>query len=155
MTGDTPQQSGGEERVPGGGLPWEGSFPLDADAVRRGRVEVEVALRQAGVDERTLTDALLVLGELVSNAVRHACTEFTVSVAAAGEALRIEVFDGDSRPPALLGLDSESTSGRGLHIVAGIASDWGWRTSHDEEGLSGKRVWAEIPWEAPDAAESG
>ena len=97
-----------------------------------------------------MTDALLVLGELVSNAVRHARTEFTVSVSFRAGTLRLEVFDRDTRPPSLLGLDADSTSGRGLHIVAGIADDWGWQTAQGGDGVSGKTVWAELESGPPD-----
>jgi anti-sigma regulatory factor (Ser/Thr protein kinase) len=91
-----------------------------------------------------IDDALLVAAELVANAVRHAQTEFTVTVRVRPGVVRLEVFDRDTRPPALLGLDSESTSGRGLHIVAGLARDWGWQTAEGDDGISGKRVWAEL-----------
>ncbi len=83
------------------------------------------------------------LGELAANAVRHARTPFTVSVAVEGGVLYLDVFDGDQRPPALRSLDVESTGGRGLHIVAGIAVDWGWEPA-DVDGAPGKRVWAEL-----------
>ena len=105
---------------------------------------VEKALAGAGVDQAAASDALLILGELVSNAIRHARTEFTVSVAVQSDTVRVEVFDRDTRPPALMGLDDESTSGRGLHIVAGLARDWGWNTGESADGVSGKVVWAEV-----------
>jgi anti-sigma regulatory factor (Ser/Thr protein kinase) len=105
---------------------------------------VEGSLTCAGVEEGAMADALLILSELVSNAIRHARTEFTVSVSVGAGTIRLEVFDRDTRPPALMGLDIESTSGRGLHIVAGLATDWGWSTGESSEGVSGKVVWAEL-----------
>jgi anti-sigma regulatory factor (Ser/Thr protein kinase) len=128
---------------------WEESFPPEAAAVRRSRVGVSGALQEAGLSPRVVTDALLVLAELVGNAVRHAGTDFTVTVTVHEGVLRIEVFDYDTRPPALVGLDDESTSGRGLHIVAGIARDWGWQTADSDDGVSGKRVWAEMAADLP------
>lgn len=113
---------------------------------------VQEALADADVDRPVVTDALLVLTELVSNAIRHARTEFTVSVDFDGGTIRLSVFDRDTRPPALMGLDAESTSGRGLHIVAGIASAWGWNTAESGDGVSGKVVWAEL---TPDRAPRG
>lgn len=95
------------------------------------------------MDPALVGDALAVLGELAANAVRHARTPFSVSVAVEGGVLRLEVFDGDPRPPALRSLDLESTGGRGLHIVSGIATDWGWQPL-EVDGMSGKRVWAEL-----------
>jgi len=108
------------------------------------------ALRRGGVAPAVVSDALLVLSELVGNAIRHARTEFTVSATLRDRVLRLEVADRDTRPPSLLGLDSGSTSGRGLHIVAGIAGDWGWQTAASADGEAGKLVWAEIL--SPDTA---
>ena len=107
------------------------------------RLAFEEALGSAGTDPALVGDALAVLGELAANAVRHARTPFTVSVVVDGGALRLDVFDGDPRPPALRSLDLESTGGRGLHIVSGIAVDWGWEPAV-VDGVPGKRVWAEL-----------
>lgn len=125
----------------GGG---EATFGPAGDSARRARVLVEDALTAADLEPSVVSDVLLVLSELVSNAIRHARTEFTVSVAVHGGTVRLEVFDQDTRPPALLGLDCESTSGRGLHIVAELATDWGWNTDDGADGISGKVVWAEL-----------
>ena len=117
--------------------------------MRRSRVGVSQTLHDAGVSPQVITDALLVLAELVGNAVRHAGTDLTVTVTVTAGVLRIEVFDYDTRTPALVGLDDESTSGRGLHIVAGVARDWGWQTAESDDGVSGKRVWAELATDLP------
>jgi anti-sigma regulatory factor (Ser/Thr protein kinase) len=97
-----------------------------------------------GILPAVIDDALVVLGEMAANAVRHARTEFAVTATVRDGVIRFEVFDRDTRPPALLGLDVESTSGRGLHLVAGVATNWGWQTAEDQEGVSGKCVWAEL-----------
>ena len=73
--------------------------------------------------------------------MKHAGTDFAVDVLLQPRRLRVEVFDGDSRPPVLVVADADATSGRGLRIVAGLADDWGWRTS-SRDGISGKAVWA-------------
>jgi anti-sigma regulatory factor (Ser/Thr protein kinase) len=122
----------------------EATFGPEGDSARLARAAVEGALTKAGVDPAAVTDALLILSELVSNAIRHARTEYTVSASVADGTVRLEVFDRDTRPPALMGLDAESTSGRGLHIVAGLATDWGWNTGESPGGVSGKVVWAEV-----------
>jgi anti-sigma regulatory factor (Ser/Thr protein kinase) len=101
-------------------------------------------LADAGCRMETIENAKLLESELVGNAIRHARTDFTITVRITSDLLRIEVFDRDSRPPALIGLDADATSGRGLNIVAALSSDWGWRTAHDVDGITGKVVWAEV-----------
>ena len=123
---------------------WVATFSPDAGAARRARLAVHEALAHAAIDPLVLGDVLLVLGELVANALWHARTDFTVCADARGGVLRIEVFDHDTRPPTLLGLDRESTSGRGLHLVASTATNWGWNSVQEDNGLSGKVVWAEL-----------
>ena len=136
-----------------GDVRWESTFSPDAGAARRARLAVHEALAHAAIDPVVLGDALLVLGELVANALWHARTDFTISAAACGGVLRLEVYDDDTRPPALLGLDGESTSGRGLHVVASTATNWGWNTAQRHNGLSGKVVWAELAIDARPTTE--
>jgi anti-sigma regulatory factor (Ser/Thr protein kinase) len=114
----------------------------------------EEALRAARLPAAVVVDALLVVSELVSNAIRHARTDFVVAAEIRGSTLRLEVRDYDTRPPALLGLDEESTSGRGLHMVSAIAAEWGWNTE-EGGGESGKVVWAEIELDAPELHAQG
>jgi anti-sigma regulatory factor (Ser/Thr protein kinase) len=134
---------------------WEGAFQPEEDVAAPARDAVEDVLTREGVGANAVADALLVLNELVANAIRHARTEFTVTAVIDGGTIRLEVFDRDTRPPMLVGLDAESTSGRGLHIVAGIARDWGWQTAEGENGVSGKVVWAELAEERADARAAG
>jgi anti-sigma regulatory factor (Ser/Thr protein kinase) len=123
---------------------WVEAFPPDLASVPKARHEAVAMLHQAGVGVDLLNAAEIVVCELASNAVRHARTACTVTVIVGDGVLRVEVFDGDSRPPALMGVDDASTSGRGLHLVAGFSTDWGWRTAEDDDGMPGKVVWAEI-----------
>jgi hypothetical protein len=87
--------------------------------------------------------AALLVSELVTNAVVHARTPVDVVVVRmdAGDRgpVRVEVRDlSDTTPrPAPLSLDS--LSGRGLTLVAALASRWG-----VEPDAEGKRVWFEL-----------
>jgi anti-sigma regulatory factor (Ser/Thr protein kinase) len=125
------------------GMLWTTTLGPDLDSAGRARAEARQALVDAGVPSTVIGDVMVVLGELASNAARHARTDFTVRLTLENEILRLEVFDRDTRPPALLGIDLDSTSGRGLHMVSEVADDWGWRTA-EEDGVSGKTVWAEF-----------
>ncbi|MFF4895644.1 ATP-binding protein [Streptomyces sp. NPDC001068] len=93
----------------------------------------------------------LVVGELAANAVRHGHVsgrDFQLrlyEIGAAGTVVRIEVSDTRAertppRPEALRAAGIEDTAGRGLVIVAGLATRWGWHARSDGPG---KTVWAE------------
>jgi anti-sigma regulatory factor (Ser/Thr protein kinase) len=84
-----------------------------------------------------LTDVVMVLDELVSNALRHARPPVRVRLRRRPGRLRIEIDDGSAvtatrRAPA-------SDGGRGLALVERCSAAWGQRR-HD----SGKTVWAEL-----------
>jgi len=99
----------------------------------------------------------LIAGELCANAIRHGHVpgqDFRLRLTANATTVRVEV--SDPRPEALpvpaarprdLGADSHpdiatiAESGRGLLIVIGIASRWGW---YPERGRRGKTVWAQL-----------
>lgn len=132
---------------------WRAAFAPDAGNVGRARASASQALEDTELGALAVGDVLLVLGELTGNAVRHARTEFTASVIVSGRIVRVEVFDRNTRAPSLLGLDEESTSGRGLHLVAAIAIGWGWHAARDDAGVPGKLVWAELRTDLTEATD--
>lgn len=84
--------------------------------------------------------AALVASELVSNAVQHARSACQVSVSLGESGLRIGVRDyARSRAPRPRPVDVDRPGGRGLHLVAVLASSWGVRDHAD-----GKTMWALI-----------
>lgn len=93
---------------------------------------------------------VLVLAELTSNAVRHGHVpgrdfRFHLQVIAHTQTVRIEVTDTRAervppRPDALHTPSTEDTGGRGLLLVAGLATRWDWYLRPDGPG---KTVWAE------------
>ncbi len=90
--------------------------------------------------EQLAADTALVVTELATNAVVHAGSAFSVSLALSGGAIRISV--GDTRPVAPPGTDQElaAAPGHGLGVVAAMATRWGVETMP-----GGKAVWAELP----------
>jgi anti-sigma regulatory factor (Ser/Thr protein kinase) len=115
----------------------------DQGDVRGARRALRAALSAAAVDDGLLERGLLVLSELVTNAVRHARSAFTVAVEADVTRVRIEVFDRDTRLPVAVAADDDAMGGRGLQIVGAYASEWGAGTE-ERDGIRGKVVWAEI-----------
>jgi anti-sigma regulatory factor (Ser/Thr protein kinase) len=113
-------------------------FAASPDAPRASRRFVLEALEKLDC-EQFATDALLVITELATNAVEHARSDFTVTVAASGDGIRIEVRDTSPFAPVVREFSPAATSGRGLLIVDALASAWG--TAH--AGI-GKIVWAQL-----------
>jgi hypothetical protein len=88
----------------------------------------------------TLHNALLVVSELVSNAVAHAGTEISVGISLKEHGVvRIEVSDGRTWPPRPRAVTPDSVGGRGLLLVEALSDRWGVETRAE-----GKTVWAEI-----------
>ena len=113
------------------------------DDIRSVRAAAARWLESAGVHGILAETAVLVASELSTNAVRHARSRFETSLAVDGECVRVEVFDLDTRAPQPVVAGDDATGGRGLQIVAAIASEWGFRTE-ERDGVHGKVVWAEI-----------
>jgi len=84
-------------------------------------------------------DALLVVSELVTNAVVHAGTDITVRVIRGEQVTRIEVADGSPEVPGLRIPSAGARTGRGLLLVEHFTQQWG----VDRTG-SGKVVWFTI-----------
>lgn len=94
-------------------------------------------------------EIVLVLGELTANAVRHGQVpgrdfHLLLHVCALTRTARIEVTDTRTErtppdPAELHAPGAEDTGGRGLLLVAGLATRWGWHLRSDGPG---KTVWA-------------
>ncbi len=85
--------------------------------------------------------AVLLVSELVTNAVRHArgTDAIVLKLQTAGAWLRIEVQDGDPRWPQPRTPAGFDESGFGLVLVDTLARKWGVR-----ETAAGKAVWADL-----------
>jgi anti-sigma regulatory factor (Ser/Thr protein kinase) len=89
-------------------------------------------------------EAVLVVSELVSNAVDHARSASRVMLSLDGRGLTIAVRDSCvCEPPRPRPLKPAGTRGRGLFIVSAVSSAWG-----VEEHADGKTIWAVLT--APD-----
>ncbi|MEW2047590.1 ATP-binding protein [Streptomyces sp. NPDC005476] len=99
---------------------------------------------------------VLVVAELTANAVRHGHVpgrdfHLLLRVSESADTVRVEVTDTRTertppRPEALSAPGSEATSGRGLLLVANLATRWGWRP---RPAGPGKTVWAEYVFSTP------
>jgi anti-sigma regulatory factor (Ser/Thr protein kinase) len=90
----------------------------------------------AGCSEAVIADALIIVSELVTNAVMHADSDSVVIAVLDDMRLRLEVHDRDPSGP--VAGEPTSAGGFGLAIVAALADSWGWESTR-----YGKRVWTE------------
>lgn len=115
------------------------------------RRQVTATLEAWGLDALVDTTVLLV-SEVVTNAVLHARTDLTLTLSREGDGVRIEVADGSSLPPALRWHSPTATTGRGLRLLDMLADSWA-----AESTASGKTVWFAVtgdhdPWAAATTA---
>jgi anti-sigma regulatory factor (Ser/Thr protein kinase) len=138
---------------PDGRLSADGSARWTLPAVAPGpeqvtyvRHQTRLVLHLWGLTDLTSAVEVLV-SELATNAVRHARTRFTVTVAWDGRTLRVEVSDASPLAPRpQLGVSCDRDGGRGLLLIDAIASDWGIDLDHQ-----GKTIWFTIGRDSQDA----
>ncbi|WP_181799434.1 ATP-binding protein [Kitasatospora acidiphila] len=112
-----------------------------AEAVPAARCRVIRTVRDWDVPltEDALRDVELLSSELITNAVSYTDAPCVVCVSWNGGRLRVEVVDSSHELPAPGEGDLDATNGRGLFLVAALATDWG-----AEPDPAGKRVWFEV-----------
>ncbi|HVE46048.1 MAG TPA: SpoIIE family protein phosphatase [Acidimicrobiales bacterium] len=93
-------------------------------------------LQGAGWDERVDT-AVLLVSELVTNAVRHARGPCALVVCLGEESVELSVEDGDPRYPSVRRPGPLDDHGRGLLLIGALADDWGIRAL----ASGGKATW--------------
>ncbi|AXK35860.1 ATP-binding protein [Streptomyces armeniacus] len=107
--------------------------------VSAARHYVRTTLESWHISAAGIDDAVLVAGELVTNALIHVGGDITLTLSTPGDNVLIEVQDAQpgqvhAPPPELC-----AESGRGLHIVAALATDHGCRP-----GPHAKVMWAQM-----------
>lgn len=91
---------------------------------------------QDGDREDLLDNAILVVSEVVTNALLHAGTSIDLSAILGEDGLRVAVADGSPHQPVRRRYGPSSGTGRGLMMLDHLVDDWG-----VEERDFGKAVW--------------
>lgn len=119
------------------GIRW--SIPVNPSAVgfTRKRVVAQLLFWGVPVDEDTALTLEILVGELVSNAVRHAGGgAVQLGLAARHGTAMVVVSDTSVDVPREQTTDGEAESGRGLVLIESLADTWGY-----ELRPTGKDVW--------------
>jgi anti-sigma regulatory factor (Ser/Thr protein kinase) len=131
---------------PGAGRHCRISLAPVPQSTRTARDFTIATLRGWSLDD-LIQDSVMVVSELVTNAVRHG----TACVAGDAGDARVElswwyqtgrltctITDSSVKQPVLEPADRDAESGRGLQVVQALTVDWGWTTLR----TGGKSVWA-------------
>lgn len=117
--------------------PFSREFPGALESV----ADVRAFIKEFFAPGMTRQDALLLVSELASNAVRHVGGSYVVSVHTGRDFTRVAVTDSGGisiprpRPPS-----DTREGGRGLALVEAYATAWG-----SQVEPTGRTVWFELP----------
>lgn len=114
-------------------------LPAQLSSAREAREFARAALAEWGASE-ILDDTLLVVSEMVTNAVVHARSNCAVRLSVSPLSLRVEVIDHGAGTPDPLPPSLTQAHGRGLHLIDALSAAWG----VEPETGGGKMVWAEL-----------
>ncbi|MEU6673384.1 ATP-binding protein [Streptomyces sp. NPDC046853] len=137
-----------------GKVPYEGVWRFTAAAVDasvpQARHAVRDLLARQGVpaSDDLVQGLLLIVSELVTNAVRHAALlspMLAVEVAVGAEWVRVSVEDDHPYRPTALVADHGQTGGRGLLLVREITQEAGGACDVEHTASGGKIIWAALP----------
>ena len=92
---------------------------------------------------------ILLVSELVTNAVLHARSRLTICIDRNGDELRVGVSDSSAVIPRPRRYSSDAATGRGLGLVELMSATWG-ATPND----AGKEIWFTISTRAAAAEPS-
>ncbi|MFJ5532990.1 SpoIIE family protein phosphatase [Streptomyces sp. NPDC093261] len=115
------------------------------EAVRHARRFTRRTLRTWGVAREDLDTVLLVVSELVTNALVHTDGRVRLDLTVLNHRLRVAVADASPRSPVKpTSIGWEATGGRGILLVEAMAAEWGTLPVS-----GGKQVWADLHLEHP------
>src|SRR5689334_1812348 len=102
-------------------------LPPRADSPEHARRITESVLRAWRVPAERHTDIVLLVSEVVSNAVEHADggTRLELKLSHSADTLRVALTDGSSIQPVVRLLDPNAHRGRGMQLVEMLSDRWG------------------------------
>jgi anti-sigma regulatory factor (Ser/Thr protein kinase) len=119
------------------------TLPLPSDADGPALAREFISEHANGLSPELLDDALLLVSELVTNAVRYGEPEIVLHVRHDPPGIGVSVHDAGPELPQLTDTppDPAKQGGRGLRIVDALAQRWGVSRTRRQPG---KTVWFEL-----------
>ncbi len=114
-------------------------LPADRTAPSRARRFVSDTLLRWDVSREVVDDSVLLVSELVTNALLHAGSAPIVELTRSGSSFRCSVHDDSAARPRRRRYGNDAVTGRGLALVEALSDRWG----SDRDG-DGKQVWFEM-----------
>jgi anti-sigma regulatory factor (Ser/Thr protein kinase) len=117
---------------------WNESITLPPDTLdlREARRLTERLCAYAGCTSEVTDLAVLLTGDVVSNALALSRSEVTLAVTAEPTQVIVEVSDHDDRPPPPQSVGGDALGGSGVGLLGLMSTEWGVRTER-----VGKTVW--------------
>ncbi|MFB7500393.1 ATP-binding protein [Streptomyces sp. NPDC056161] len=113
---------------------FQAAFLPDPPAVADMRASAARFLVRSGVCEPVADDVVLVVSELVTNAVQYGGDHpVELAIRAVEGVLSVSVTDGNPAPAVLKRAGADDENGRGMALVEAFADDW---------GSTGQETWA-------------
>ncbi|MFE0513833.1 SpoIIE family protein phosphatase [Streptomyces sp. NPDC058964] len=113
------------------------------EAVRHARRFTRRTMRSWGVSDEDQDTVLLVVSELVTNALVHTDGKVRLDLTLVSQRFRVAVADASPRTPVKpTNIGWEATGGRGILLVEAVSASWG-----TVPVSGGKQVWAELALE--------
>ncbi|SNQ46599.1 putative Histidine kinase-like ATPase domain-containing protein [Frankia canadensis] len=136
-------------------------FPATATSAREARARGRHVLRAWHLDEETTSTTVLLISELVANAITASTSPYeepeetgrnqtdrgfvSLRLSLSGPRLLLEVWDRADTPPHQQDQDLTAESGRGLVLVSALSARWSFYPTRG----GGKVVWCEITLPRP------
>ncbi len=115
-------------------------LPRSTGSVSQARTWLSTFLQENGVDNGVCLRALVIVSELVTNALQHGLGDVVVRVSLTPvEQLQVAVSDSGGGTPTVMPRDPLRVGGVGLRLVDQMADEWG-----ISPFAGGKTVWVTL-----------
>ncbi|MGW4750430.1 ATP-binding protein [Streptomyces sp. NPDC004290] len=129
--------------APIGADAFKAAFLPHPSAVARMRDSTAAFLRRFGLTGPVASSVVLVVSELVTNAIEHGHGEVELEIRVVSGTISVSVTDENPAPAVLKQPEPDDTSGRGMALVEAYSDRW---------GSTGEETWCEFRHDSAESA---